>query len=74
MKNYERDQRTGQITLSDGNKKQGKDQIKFHRCEWKKNVNKKTKKLNHYKMTLPANLFGISTGAYIKFSDRYIIK
>jgi hypothetical protein len=70
--NYERNKQTGSIRRSDGIEKFGFDQVKFHRCEWVEKRNKKTDKINHYKMKLPENLFGIRKGAMIQYSDRYI--
>jgi hypothetical protein len=74
MENYERSKRTGTVRRSDGMEKKGQDQITFHKCEWVECRNKKTGKLNHYKMKLPAALKGISDGVRIIFEDRYKIK
>jgi hypothetical protein len=72
MKNYERDQRTGTVTISDGAEKRGKDQVKLPRCRWYKKVTKYGQV--KYRMLLPTNLFGFNNGVFYKFDDRYDIK
>ena len=71
MNKYQRNNQTGQITLSDGTEREGFTQIKFLRCNWVKVENKKKPQYAKLKMKLPYALYGINAGGHLKFRLPY---